>query len=397
MPRNNGISLPPHLAPLLQPTPSGVAKLVAAWDGLNSESQILILTRLDEVGLPAYLNEKVRIKALDSANAYIRYLAARRLYFGGDDTDEKKGVKRRIEEDSDPLVRYCLLEGWWGLLLGDPTEADAFFALPHEARLAKVRSLESMGEAMAKLASYAVDHQLKDGTLSEIELFEILSDYVNKTEFKSHYDTDFEANFSSYDGSLMWQRGKDIDALWRLVLKVPESISHILIENLRRHAGLSTGIPDDVLRSMSDRQLTTLFNREDVGREHDILETNVRGLRKKVFFDFQRGGEVRIAAIRYNFDLKYREFAAILAKPKGERNTVLGELTFARNLGLCLYDAIHDALLDSEEGDPAEAEHAHIALERRLKQLKDRDRDTQLRELRLYRLAKQAVPWKTEE
>ena len=79
MPNEKIAALPDHLAPLLEPTPSGAAKLVAAWDGLNTESQILILTALDTAGLPAYLNEKVRIKALDSANAYVRYLAARRL------------------------------------------------------------------------------------------------------------------------------------------------------------------------------------------------------------------------------------------------------------------------------------------------------------------------------
>ena len=61
---NKVTDLPDHLAPLLEPTPSGVTKLVAAWDGLNTESQILVLTALDKAPLPAYLNEKIRIKAL---------------------------------------------------------------------------------------------------------------------------------------------------------------------------------------------------------------------------------------------------------------------------------------------------------------------------------------------
>ena len=110
MPNEKVAALPDHLAPLLEPTPSGVAKLVAAWEGLSTELQILILTGLDKAGLPAYLKEKVCIKALDGANAYVRYLAARWLHFSGDDTDEKKAVKQRIGEDPDPLVRYCLLE-----------------------------------------------------------------------------------------------------------------------------------------------------------------------------------------------------------------------------------------------------------------------------------------------
>lgn len=106
MPNEKVAGLPDHLAPLLDPTPSGVAKLVAAWDGLNTESQILILIRLDTAGVPAYLTNKVRMKALDSATGYVRYLAARRLAFSRDDTEEKQTIKRRIEDDPDPLVRY---------------------------------------------------------------------------------------------------------------------------------------------------------------------------------------------------------------------------------------------------------------------------------------------------
>src|SRR5262245_28611530 len=212
MTNEKSVALPNHLIPLLDPTPSGAAKLVAAWDGLNTESQILILTWLETAGLPAYLNEKVLTKALHSANAYIRYLAARRLYFGPEDTEEKQALKKRIENDPDPLVRHCLLEtsgGLWGLFGRDLADADAFFALPQEARLAKVRALYGSGEEMANLIGHAVDHQLKEGKVSAIELFEILSDYVNKTEFKKHYGPDNE----SYDGLVEYGRGKDIDSL----------------------------------------------------------------------------------------------------------------------------------------------------------------------------------------
>jgi hypothetical protein len=374
--------LPAHLAPLLEPTPSGVAKLVAAWDGLNTESQMLILMALETAGLPTYLTEKVRIKALDSATAYIRYLGARRLYFSGDDTEEKKAVKQRVDQDPDPLVRYCLLESSWGLLRRDLADADAFFALPHGARLAKVRSLHGSGEAMASLIGHAVDHQSKEGKVSAIELFEILSDYVNKTEFKKHYGSDNE----SYDGLTEQLRGKDIDALWRLALKVPEGISHILIENLPPGAGLSSGIPDDVLSGMSDGQLTTLFSREDI---------QLKELRKKVFFEAgDERGEVKGAAIRYNFDLDYAEFGAILALPKSEAGQILSELTCAHNLSLCLYKAIYDVLLESDVGDPYYAEFASNAFDQRLEQLKGSEREKQLRDSNLYWLATQAVPWK---
>lgn len=128
-------NLPYHLATLLEPAPSGVTKLIAAWDGLNTESQILILMELDKAQIPAYLNKKIRAKALESTNPYVRYLAVRGYYFSYDDSD--KAIKQRIEEDPDPLVRYCLLESEWNFLDHDLKDADAFFALPHEARLAQ--------------------------------------------------------------------------------------------------------------------------------------------------------------------------------------------------------------------------------------------------------------------
>lgn len=380
-------SLPGHLAPLLEPTPSGVAKLVAAWDGLNTESQVLILMGLDTAGLPAYLSEKVRIKALDTATAYVRYLAARRLHFIRDDTPEKKAVKQRIEEDPDPLVRHCLLEdSGLGLFPPDLGDADAFFALPHEARLAKVRLLHGSGEEMANLIGHAVDHQLKEGKVSTIELFEILSDYVNKAEFKKHYDAENE----SYDGLIEYGRGKDIDSLWRLAPRLPEGISHILIENLPPGAGLSSGIPEDVLSGMSDGQLTTLFNREDI---------ELKELRKKVFFDAgeKTRAEVKVAALRYNFDLDYAEFGAILALPKSEAGKIIGDLTWARNLGLCLYKAIHDVSMQTDMFDALDAEFAAKALDRRLEELTGWERKKQLRDLNLYQLAKTAVPWKKGE
>ena len=401
MPNEKGIRLPDHLAPLLQPTPSGVAKLVAAWDGLNTESQILVLTELDKVRLPAYLEEKIHIKALDSANAYVRYLAAtgfhgdlivdeiRHMADGIEDNvpiefpfrvnERLQAVKQRIEEDPDPLVRYALLR----MPHNDFNEPDAFFALPHEARLAKVRQLASSGKAMATLIAYAVDHQLKEGKVSDLQLSEILSDYVNKPSFKEHYDPDQDF---SYDPYATYLHDEDIEALWRLVPKLPENMSYILIENLPpAKRGLATNIPEDVLNGMTDQQLAMLFYREDI---------DLRRFRKKIFFDVnEKRDEAKSTSIAHNFYLDYEEFAAILAKAKKERNTILRDLTSANDLNLCLYEAIHDVLLESGVSDEPGYSALH-AFKRRLGQLKGGQRDRQLRELKLYRLARSAVPWK---
>ena len=150
--------LPLYLMDLLHPTPSGVAKLIAAWDGLGVETQLQVLTTLDEARFPAYLAQKVRCKALDSPNAHVRYLADRKLHFSrNDDDEEEKTLKRRIEIDSDPLVKYCLLESEWSFLDKDIKNPESFFNLPHEASLVKARQISGNGEAIASLIAYAVD------------------------------------------------------------------------------------------------------------------------------------------------------------------------------------------------------------------------------------------------
>jgi hypothetical protein len=389
---SNTHSLPAYLAELLQPTPSGVAKLIAAWDGLSTESQILVLTKLDESQFSSYWDEKIRIKALGSENPYVRYLAARRFSFldkkqseeiyGKSETEKMEAVKKRIEEDPAPLVRYSTLEQNSVVpffLTKDYAGPDYFFSLPQEARLAKVRCLGGWGEKIVNLISHSVDHQLKDGTVSEIELFEILSDYLNNPGFSAHYKSDE----LSYDGYGEYLKGKDIVALWNLVLKVPERISYVLIQKLPEEAGLQSSIPEDVINGLNDRQLAELLYRKDIGLEK---------LRKKIFFEAnEERWDVKNAASSYNFNLTYQEFAQILAKPQKEKLVDLRYLTSANGLSLCLYEAIHDALFISEDW-----EHGEFAIRsfgRRLSELQDYERDKEIRELRLYSLAKRSVPW----
>lgn len=385
--------VPKHIKELMQPTPSGIAKLLSAWGGLSSETQILILSNLDEIRAPAYLAEKVRIKALDSDNAYVRYLAARKLYFSNDCTDQEKLLKEKIENDPDPLVKYSLMEDSSGIsAIFDNTfkDADSFFALPQEARLAKIRLVSGSGERIAALLSQAADKHLKDGTVSEIEFFEILADYLAKTEFQKEY-TDTRV---TYDGWGEYSKGKDIESLWQLVPKLPEGISHILIENLPEASGLQSDIPENVIEAMTDRQLETLLYRKDIGLEK---------LRKKLFWEAgEERDRIKSAAVSSNFQLEYDEFAKILAKPPKERVSILKDLgMMASQLSLCFYDAIHDALFASDVSplgnDFEDAIFARDALERRIKELEGWRRKQELTELRLYRLANSAVPWDSKK
>ena len=165
--------VPAYVEDLVQPTTSSIRKLLAAWEGLSPETQMLILSRFDEAKVPPHLIRRVYIKALDSSNAYVRYLGARKFKFDRHLSEEERALKEKIESDPEPLVKYALLENPSSLsVMYDEAfkDADSFFALPQEARLAKLRLIVGAGKWIAELISEAVDKHLKDGKVSEVEV-----------------------------------------------------------------------------------------------------------------------------------------------------------------------------------------------------------------------------------
>ncbi|RVC60715.1 hypothetical protein EN759_30470 [Mesorhizobium sp. M00.F.Ca.ET.038.03.1.1] len=357
--------VPAHLQELLEPTPSGTAKLIAAWDGLTPETQISLLVARKRGG--GYLYGEVLEKVLASQNAYVRYLAARD-FFHLDDSDQRANdIKARIDNDPEPLVRYAHLETETGVS-SEFYDAEEFFALPHQARLARVRKLVSGGEQVAKLISYAVEHQLKDDRTSEVQLSEMLLDFLKKPEFKARFEED---QLGYCDGG--FQSRKDVEALWNLVPAAPEGVSRVLVECLPENSGARSVIPEHVLHDMDDRQLATLFCRDDVGLEK---------LRKRKFFEAAERQEkdfakdhMRSAAITHAFDLTNEEFSEVLSKLDGPRVRILHDLALmAHELRLCLYQAIDDVLMVSEltpmSGDYQYALYARQAFARKLERMK---------------------------
>jgi len=390
--------LPKYIEDLLVETPSSVVKLCAAWDGLTTETQIRILTELKKRSYySGYGIDNIYVKAVKSKNPYVRYLAAKDLSFGEYSSDEVNAVKNLIENDSEPLVKYSLYEEE-DLLPGTENieNPETFFALPQAARLAIIRSLKGRGEKVAAIIRYAIDKCLESKSVTEQELFDILLDYLNKPEFRSHYETERY----NYDGYGEYLKGKDLGALWGLVPKVPPSCSYVLIRYLPSYGGL-WHITEKIINKLGDSQLEWLLNRDDIG---------FKDLRKKIFWDYVNSVQEKdeeddeswrkemliSAAISHNFQLSYNDFAEILSKPEKQKIEILNELTNANDLELCIYEAIHDVMFNSDV-DMLSWEHAEFAkypFERRLKELKDYQLKKELLGLKLYRLANQVMPWK---
>ena len=170
--------------------------------------------------------------------------------------------------------------------------------------------------------------------------------------------------------------------------EVSISLAHLLIEALPSEAGLSAGIPADVIDALTDHQLQTLLYRPDVA---------LRDLRRDLFRDTNPDRDsVRAAAISSHFSIENAEFAEILALPDKARLETLRQLaTYAGDLRLCVYEALHDYLSLTDKWE--DAAYAEQSKERKLTNLQPGwRRDEELRQLRLYHLARQAVPLKTD-
>lgn len=316
---SNG-QLASYLQPLLHPTPSSVAKLLAAWDGLTTESQIQLLTLLPSAQHPAYLADNIWHRAMKSENSYVRYLGCRSFRPNPKNASDL-ALKARIDLDPDPLVRYSPNESTFVLGLED---ADVFMKLPHEARLAKVRCLEGFGEEIAKIISHAISNQLSDGRVSEMELCEILWDYLLKPSFHKQFNED---RFGIDDGHGEYLAGRDLEALWRLVPLSPENVTYVLLQTLPAETSVAK-IPSDVVEALSDKQLQWLLYRSGVA---------MRDLRQKLYWNgTKKGDDVVRAAVHYHFSLGDQGVGILLAAPPEDCVDAIEFLANnARELRLC--------------------------------------------------------------
>lgn len=390
-------SLGDSLVPLLQPTPSAVAKLLAAWDTLQNETQILLLTRLRHVDLPPHCVEQVCLRALDNPNAYVRYLASVGLYRKLEPA-ARGIVKVRIETDTDPLVRYSLLEttAHHGESLED---SDKFLALPQPARLALVRDRVGAGKRIAA----TVKRALQCGGLSDTELVEILTDYVNSPRFQqSCRPTDPR---DPHCGNAEWEISQEVRSLWQLVPLLSHSVSRWLIRSLPDRVGASPAVPPEVLDGLTDEQAIAFWERPDI---------ELKAVRKTIALGRAgRDRPVRLSAMRHHFDLTYEEFSALIFDTEAVRragmtltpldcqdqhkiDTLQELVNGAENLSPVFYDAMRDLLLTTPltvGGIAHDAALARQRLQRWLTRHPEPLHKHSYRTLRLYRLAKQAVPW----
>jgi hypothetical protein len=370
----------PIIEQLLEPTPSGAMKLTSAWDALHTETRMQIFHYFSTdtpPSLPPPLLDGLLNKALRDDNTYVRYLAARLAsHYWSSDKAKEAALRERVENDAEPLVRYALFEDWGS---SDPA---AFFALRQEARLALVRGLAFIygAEQIATIIQYAIDHQFKDGTLSPLEVRDILIDYLNRPSLREEYGPHSSR--------------QELTTLWKLLPGLPWEIAWVLAKYLPPLRWVDIPLDTESLLAIEEYSLSALLYRDDI-RLNDF---------RQYVFRHRTELSTRLvrAAISSNFDISNDDFHAVLRLPANDRTDLISELSYARKLRLCVFDALADYLEVSEPtlGCDDPDENRALAREHLQDLLRELEADPydpyhleeELLRLRLYRMARNFVP-----
>ncbi|MGO8868329.1 MAG: hypothetical protein ACLQME_17705 [Alphaproteobacteria bacterium] len=386
-----------------------MAQIVSIWDHLGLETQVELLHQLSKARIPEPLKSRVWAKASKGENEYVRYLVRERSKFVPEEiVAEQKGSAAKFEalvsqgqriEDAGQAV---------GIKIGRTSDnsiedAKLFYAQPQEDRLALLRStifIEHETRRVADLFRHAAVQLLPQGGISEVEVLELVAEYVGKPEFAERY-----ARVDRFE----LEQTHDLSELWSLVPTLPADAASFLIEFLPGGRGLDRQIPDEVIGGMSSAQLNHLFSRHDVGLPEQRKRIFNRSADPGAF-----GGNRHIdAAASHDFDLSYEEFGALVhaarALPKvkpgdGQRDTERDSINwrlwalsfFGQDVNLVCREAAWDVLsLQDHDYGP----HNPTKLEEHVRERRARGKsiaDQDVVELQIYRLAKSVVPWARE-
>lgn len=329
------IEIPQYLEEIASCTPAGVHALIESWDGLSTESHILLLKNLElQVVQTSYDREahvifktlegqrwinKIYEKAILSANAYVRYLSARFYRYHSEISGrgtaweqslapDEKSFYDRVQNDKSPLVRFVYCK--WN-------SKENFWDLPHEARLSVAcRGFWSPSDII-KIIKDALEQKIFGNAVSDFELYQILAGVISE-RFINDYTGRSKDSHSYYAEKEDIERGKNMEALWALVPQLPISSAQLLANRLPTASGEFVGIgeviKEDFYEKLPEEIQKTILYRKDFALPHWTLD---RTYRKKIFFN-STNDELRRAAASCNLDITYDEFDKILKLPIAE-------------------------------------------------------------------------------
>ena len=279
------------------------------------------------------------MKALDNKNAYVRFLAARNLYCHKDCNDEQNKINEKIDNDPVNLVKYSKFDGGSNSFGNEiNTPESNLFELPFEARLATVGNVAVDGKVFAAAIVMATEEGLFNNDNAELELNQVLWEYIKnpfvierykreprKEEYRDPYDW-YDPESDDYP----WLCD-ELESLWNVIPKLPESSGLILIQNLPSRTPTSGAAEPyiEIVNELTNQQLSYLLWREDIWLNDFRKEVFWRDeIKSEEFrypsYDFRLWSE----AVSFHFRLTDEEFSKIFEKPIKEQTERLRILAY---------------------------------------------------------------------
>jgi hypothetical protein len=372
---NEPVPPPIHLEPFLDGTPLAMERLRCVWPGLILADRIYLLSVLlaDRNSHPSALvwkrhHEALIDLALEDENAYIRYLAAKRVP-GPDkrDTPEIKARAEKIKADASQLVRSAQQEmgaiqppfraAGQGLLdaISPKYDPARFWTASPIHRLA-IATWSSWDFSVAEPIRYATTELLPNGTVTENEMADVLLQYLGPAYKQRLSAKEPRLGRSSYHFD------QEIEELWKLVPDVPKQLAGILLECLPGGDKRSP-IPQGILESLDEENLAFLLRRDDI---------ELGELRRKFYADSSCEKLRRAAVASIRFDLLDSDISRLVSnlnEHEESRPRQVEELSFlakyCRGARLVQMEAMHHHLCRwesnycrTDEGDALQSERA---------------------------------------
>lgn len=407
-------SIPPHLLLFMDGTPLALERIRCAWPALTLADKSFLVSALlaDRKGHPNALvwkrhhNALIDV-ALGDENAYVRYLAARRVNAPEkDDSDEIRARLERIDEDPSDLVRQALLEmeriARPFRLIGAPDchpevldlsgkyDPAQFWESSHARRLAAATG-SSLNLSVTDLLRYATKELLPNGRVTVHEMADVLlqnlgPDYVER--FGKRRPQPGRSIFH-FDG--------EVKELWKVIPDVPKDISYILLKCLPGGSKYHP-IPPGIVESLDEDQLAWLLWRDDI---------ELKELRRKLYIESDSEKVRRASAASAKFEVLDSDVSRLVPRANDSKEQTewkIAELLILADscpaLSLVQIDAVRHFLWCLHE-HYYRTSHRDMAAERAKRLWKDGagrpGLETEVLQLQVLQLAKSLCPARDDE
>lgn len=273
---------PSTIDSLLEASPLGMLRLKLAWSGLTVSEKCHVVgnvlepkaAHMSAPGLLAHVEEFLDL-ALADPHPYVRYVAASHIRepYIHDNKPTKHDLAAmarfaKVINDNDPLVRAAHGQDreLFGLSILSRRDGIAqFWEREHPRRLIEINNERGdNGAEVAAALVYATETLLPAGKVTVEMMLDVLLQYLSGSSLAAVLDKKAAHDDFFVDGWGRYSSGKDIEALWAAIPKLPRELQQILVQALPNDAGMNKDMAAKVAELLDPFMLSCLLWRDDI-------------------------------------------------------------------------------------------------------------------------------------